>query len=427
MAHRAARRNFGRQRFLALVAIAAGCKVRQQQVCRVTGSVGSVAGGTVFLGVRVMIEPAVHHETVRLGDRSDRQHARSGIAGGSAAVQQMIALIAQSAPLDVNVLILGESGTGKELVARAIHRNSRRADGPFIKLNCGALAETLLESELFGYEKGAFTGATDARPGTFETADGGTWHRVHSTGGLLEADVMPDGMRYHYRHDLLGHVAEVDMVSAAGRIRTVRAERDPEGRVTRLVRVDDSAIEYEHSPEGDLLVVREGQRRGGRKLQAGSRIRIGADDPDGVDRETGGFDHGGQPVFVPPREEAPGKVIALTRTGHELARLPSEHGQLESAAGGQHTVDLGQRQGQVGGADVLVSLGGPDPRERATPEREVLQVALDHGHIGGLGLGGSNHGGGCVDRHRRGPEVREVVAGTAAQVQAEAIGSQVFH
>ncbi len=99
---------------------------------------------------------------------------RSGIVGRSPAISGVIALVAQAAPLDVNILILGESGTGKELVARAIHDNSPRRRGPFVSLNCGAMSEGVLESELFGHARGAFTGAIARHEGVFQRADGGT-------------------------------------------------------------------------------------------------------------------------------------------------------------------------------------------------------------------------------------------------------------
>ncbi|MCB1183730.1 sigma-54-dependent Fis family transcriptional regulator [bacterium] len=116
---------------------------------------------------------------------------RSGIVGRSRAVVEMLALVAHAAPLDVNVLILGESGTGKELVARAIHDNSARADGPFISLNCGAMSEGVLESELFGHAKGAFTGAVADHDGVFRRADGGTLF-------LDEVAEMPLGMQTRF-------------------------------------------------------------------------------------------------------------------------------------------------------------------------------------------------------------------------------------
>jgi DNA-binding NtrC family response regulator len=96
------------------------------------------------------------------------------IIGSSRAIKNVFSLIEQVAGKDSIVLILGESGTGKELVARAIHRKSKRADKPFIKVNCGILNENLLESELFGHEKGAFTGAVRQKKGRFELADTGT-------------------------------------------------------------------------------------------------------------------------------------------------------------------------------------------------------------------------------------------------------------
>jgi len=96
------------------------------------------------------------------------------IVGGSSALQTVLATVSQVAPTDSTVLILGETGTGKELVARAVHNASRRKDKPLIKVNCSALPTGLVESELFGHEKGAFTGATEKRTGRFELADGGT-------------------------------------------------------------------------------------------------------------------------------------------------------------------------------------------------------------------------------------------------------------
>jgi two-component system response regulator HydG len=97
------------------------------------------------------------------------------IIGRSGAIREVLGRIVRIAPTDATVLITGESGTGKELVARAIHANSKRADRPFVTVNCAAISETLLESELFGHVRGAFTGAVSARRGLFEEADGGTF------------------------------------------------------------------------------------------------------------------------------------------------------------------------------------------------------------------------------------------------------------
>ena len=123
--------------------------------------------------------------------RLRRVRENSGIVGRSNATAEMLALIAHSAPLDVNVLILGESGTGKELVAQAIHANSRRSEGPFISLNCGAMSEGVLESELFGHAKGSFTGAIADHDGVFKRADGGTLF-------LDEVAEMPLGMQTRF-------------------------------------------------------------------------------------------------------------------------------------------------------------------------------------------------------------------------------------
>ncbi|MCX6830185.1 MAG: sigma-54 dependent transcriptional regulator [candidate division Zixibacteria bacterium] len=97
-----------------------------------------------------------------------------GLIGESEPMQRVYAAIAKAGQINATVLILGESGTGKELVARAIHYGSRRASAPFIPVNCGGIPEGLLESELYGYVKGAFTGANESRAGFFQTAEGGT-------------------------------------------------------------------------------------------------------------------------------------------------------------------------------------------------------------------------------------------------------------
>jgi DNA-binding NtrC family response regulator len=99
---------------------------------------------------------------------------RFGLVGHSHEIHGIFAIIEKVADTPSTVLITGESGTGKELVAKALHEHSGRKGGPFIKINCAAIPETLMESELFGYEKGAFTGATSSKPGRFELADGGT-------------------------------------------------------------------------------------------------------------------------------------------------------------------------------------------------------------------------------------------------------------
>jgi DNA-binding NtrC family response regulator len=129
--------------------------------------------------IRQVVEKAIkQHEVDRRAPRRDLAKAagpgRFGLVGKSPVLEQMFAVIEKVADTPSTVLITGESGTGKELVARALHSLSSRKDGPFIKINCAAIPKTLVESELFGYEKGAFTGAVGSKPGRFELADTGT-------------------------------------------------------------------------------------------------------------------------------------------------------------------------------------------------------------------------------------------------------------
>ena len=106
-------------------------------------------------------------------DRSEFQQ-KHGMIGQSLEIQEIVDVIHQVAPTDITVLITGESGVGKEVIAKAIHSSGRRAQKPLITVNCGAIPEGIIESELFGHERGAFTGATETRKGYFELADGGT-------------------------------------------------------------------------------------------------------------------------------------------------------------------------------------------------------------------------------------------------------------
>jgi Nif-specific regulatory protein len=113
-------------------------------------------------------------ENIRLRQELGKKYSFSNILGNSRKMQEVFHLITQVAKSNANVLLLGESGTGKEMVANAIHYNSLRANKPFIKVNCAALPSNLVEAELFGYEKGAFTGANRTKEGKFELANGGT-------------------------------------------------------------------------------------------------------------------------------------------------------------------------------------------------------------------------------------------------------------
>ncbi len=129
--------------------------------------------------IRLVIRRALEHgrlvrENARFREELRERDHLSHLVGSSPRMLEVYKLVAKVAPARSTVLLEGESGTGKELVARAIHANSPRRDGPFVPINCAALPDALLESELFGHEKGAFTGAVVAKPGLFETADRGS-------------------------------------------------------------------------------------------------------------------------------------------------------------------------------------------------------------------------------------------------------------
>ena len=120
------------------------------------------------------LKDQLYRENLALRDEVDRTSMFEEIVGSSDALKTVLTRIAKVAPTDSTVFIAGETGTGKELIARAVHKRSRRSGRAFVSVNCAALAPALITSELFGHERGAFTGATQRRLGRFELADGGT-------------------------------------------------------------------------------------------------------------------------------------------------------------------------------------------------------------------------------------------------------------
>ena len=131
--------------------------------------------------MRMVVHKELDNSRLREENRSLREalgqkYSHPNIVAISPKMQEVLATVERVAPTSSTVLLGGESGVGKDLIARAIHEKSRRASGPFVKINSTAIPENLLESELFGYEKGAFTGAANSKPGKFELADKGTRH-----------------------------------------------------------------------------------------------------------------------------------------------------------------------------------------------------------------------------------------------------------
>ncbi|HUZ45668.1 MAG TPA: sigma-54 dependent transcriptional regulator [Terriglobia bacterium] len=134
----------------------------------------------------------LHEENRSLREALGHRYAFENIIATSTKMQEVLATVERVAPTNSTVLLGGESGVGKDMIARAIHQHSRRSGGPFIKINCTAIPENLLESELFGYEKGAFTGAVNAKPGKFELADKGTifLDEIGDMPGTLQAKLL---------------------------------------------------------------------------------------------------------------------------------------------------------------------------------------------------------------------------------------------
>ena len=150
-----------------------------------------------FEVLKLTLERAREHAGLKVENKALKARLRDNldgvdIIGSSPAMKAMMDMLAMVAPSEATVLITGESGTGKELIARSIHFNSNRKSGPLVVVNCAAIAETLLESELFGHEKGAFTGADRRRDGRFQQADGGTifLDEIGETSAVMQAKLL---------------------------------------------------------------------------------------------------------------------------------------------------------------------------------------------------------------------------------------------
>jgi transcriptional regulator with GAF, ATPase, and Fis domain len=133
-----------------------------------------MASVAVIMADSKQSEERLKHESFALREEIDKGSTCDEIVGSSGALQKVLSRVSKVAPTDATVLITGETGTGKELIARAIHRQSRRSSRAFVSVNCAAIPRDLIASELFGHEKGSFTGASHRRLGRFELAEGGT-------------------------------------------------------------------------------------------------------------------------------------------------------------------------------------------------------------------------------------------------------------
>ena len=141
------------------------------------------------------LKDQLFEENIVLREEVNRTSLFEEVVGSSQALQTVLARAAKAAPTDCTVLIMGETGTGKELIARAIHKRSQRATRAFVSVNCAAIPPSLITSELFGHEKGAFTGAIQRRHGRFEPAEGGTLRGPSICSNLIRGRVASENCR----------------------------------------------------------------------------------------------------------------------------------------------------------------------------------------------------------------------------------------
>ena len=234
--------------------------------------------------LRITLERALkmrrlEKENVRLRAEVIDRYRFDGIVGDSERLREVIALAGRVAPSDATVLVTGESGTGKELLARGIHYNSSRAEGPFIAVNCAAIPEQLIESELFGHVKGAFTGAVRDREGKFEQADGGTLFLDEI--GDLRVDLQAKILRALQERiiDRVGGMKQVDLdvrVIAATNKDLERAVREGAFREDLYYRLSVVILQMPPLRErkGDIPLLAEHFLK---KFNSGSALRLAPD------------------------------------------------------------------------------------------------------------------------------------------------------
>jgi two-component system response regulator AtoC len=316
---------------------------------------------------------ALKGEVGRLRGELRRLGRFGRMIGGSSAMQRVYDLIAKVAPTEASVLLTGESGTGKELAAETIHELSTRRDGPFIAVNCGAVSPTLIESELFGHERGAFTGAAQRHRGHFERAGSGTIFLDEITEMPLEAQVKL--LRVLETRNLLrlGGTDSIEIdarVVAATNRSPAQAVRDGKLREDLFYRLNVFPIELPplRQREGDALVIAEhfvtelNEESGERKrLSAAARERIAAFDWPGNVRE---LKNAMQRAYILAGEE-----ITVDSLSTELAPLMAP-----GPAGGGLEVQVGMSIAAVERTLILATLEqvGGDKKRAA----EVLGISL---------------------------------------------------
>jgi two-component system response regulator AtoC len=231
---------------------------------------------------RALKQQNLETENVSLRQQLDSKFGLENIIGESPAMKEIFEIVQQVAPTRASVLVLGESGTGKELIAKALHQLSPRAKQPFVTVHCAALAPTLLESELFGHEKGAFTGAHERRIGRFEQAQGGTLFLDEI--GEIDATIQVKLLRFlgERTFERVGSnktlTADVRLVAATNKNleELVKAGKFREDLFFRLrvVEIDAAAAaraDGRHSAAGAEFFarVREGKRKTGERIHGG--------------------------------------------------------------------------------------------------------------------------------------------------------------